>query len=115
MMTVREHVRNDTKVLELSGRFDTHSKVGLEVIILGAKEIGCHHIILNFSKLTWIDSVGLGQLFLWYHRMKPEPIHLSIVSPQPPVQLLLEQANLSQVVPVFETEDEAMLALNDRE
>ncbi len=58
MLTVREHVRKDTKVLELSGRFDYDSKLGLEVAILGAQEIGCQHIILNFSNITWIDSMG---------------------------------------------------------
>jgi len=112
MLTVREHCRQDTKILELSGRFDAQSKVGLEVVILGAKEIGCHHIILNFSNITFIDSVGLGQMFLWYHRMQPERIHLSIVSPQPPVKALLESANLSQVVPVFDSEEEAVSALS---
>ena len=110
MLTVREHVHQDTKVLELSGRFDSQSKLGIEVAILGALEIGCHHIILNFSNITWIDSVGLGQMFLWYHRMKPERIRMSIVSPQSQVRELLELANLPQVVPVYQSEEEALMA-----
>ncbi|MCA9463148.1 MAG: STAS domain-containing protein [Nitrospirales bacterium] len=108
MLTVKEHLQKDTKVLELSGRFDYHSKLGLEAAILGAKEIGCQHVILNFSNITWIDSVGLGQLFLWYHRMRPGRIRLSIVSPQAPVRELLEYANLPEVVPIFQTEEEAL-------
>ncbi len=108
MLTVREHVRQDTKVLELSGRFDYDSKLGLEVAILGAQEIGCHHVILNFSNITWIDSMGLGQMFLWYHRMKPDRIRLSIVSPQTHVRELLECANLPQVIPIYQSEEEAV-------
>ncbi|MDT3779836.1 STAS domain-containing protein [Nitrospira sp. MA-1] len=108
MLTVREDVRRDTKVLELSGRFDCDSKLGLEVAILGAQEIGCQHIILNFSNITWIDSIGLGQMFLWYHRMKPDRIRLSIVSPQTPVRELLECANLPQVIPIYQSEEEAV-------
>jgi anti-anti-sigma factor len=110
MLTVREHVRQDTKVLELSGRFDSQSKLGIEVAILGAQEIGCHHIVLNFANITWIDSVGLGQMFLWYHRLKPERICLSIVSPQAPVRELLEFANLPEVVAVYQSEEEAVAA-----
>ena len=110
MLTVKEHVLQDTKILELSGRFDHQSKVGIEVAILGALEIGCQHIILNFSNISWIDSVGLGQMFLWYHRMKPERILLSIVSPQAQVRELLEFANLPQVVPIFQSEEEAIAA-----
>jgi anti-anti-sigma factor len=110
MLTVKGHVHQDTKILELSGRFDHQSKVGIEVAILGAQEIGCRHIVLNFSNITWIDSVGLGQMFLWYHRLKPERIQLSIVSPQSTVRELLELANLPQVVPIFQTEEEAVSA-----
>ncbi|GJL68278.1 MAG: hypothetical protein NPIRA06_09130 [Nitrospirales bacterium] len=108
MLTVREHVSRDTKVLELSGRFDYDSKLGLEVAILGAQELGCNHIILNFSNITWIDSIGLGQMFLWYHRMKPDRIRLSIVSPQRHVRELLECANLPQVIPIYQSEEEAV-------
>lgn len=110
MLTVKEHSQRNIKVLELSGRFDSHSKLGLEAAILGAQEIGCEHIILNFSNITWIDSVGLGQLFLWYHRMRPNRIRLSIVSPQETVRQLLELANLPEVMPIYQTEDEAIQA-----
>lgn len=110
MLTVKEHFQRNTKVLELSGRFDYHSKLGLEAAILGAQEIGCEQVILNFSNITWIDSVGLGQLFLWYHRMRPNRIRLSIVSPQAAVRQLLECSNLPDVVPIYHTEEEAILA-----
>jgi anti-anti-sigma factor len=114
MLTVREHAHHKTKVLELSGRFDAQSKLGLEIAIQGAHEIGCRHIILNFSNITWIDSVGLEQMFLWYHRLKPERICLSIVSPQAQVRELLELANLPQVVPVYQSEEEAVSAYRQR-
>jgi anti-anti-sigma factor len=110
MLAVREHCYHNTKVLDLSGRFDAQSKLGLEVAILGAQEMGCHHIVLNFSDITWIDSAGLGQLFLWYHNMKIHQMHLSIVSPQSAVKNLLESAHLSDIVPIYQSEREAMEA-----
>lgn len=110
MLAVREHCQQNTKILDLSGSFDASSKLGLEVAILGAKEMGCHHIILNFSEITWIDSMGLGQLFLWYHKMRPNHVHLSIVSPQPTVKDLLESTHLSEIVPIYQSEKEAVEA-----
>ena len=107
MLAIREHYHHTTKIFDLSGRFDVNSKLGLEVAILGAKEMGCHHIILNFSDITWIDSKGLGQLFLWYHNMRLHHIHLSIVSPQSTVKHLLESAHLSEIVPIYQSEQEA--------
>lgn len=110
MLAVREHCQQNTKILDLSGSFDASSKLGLEVAILGAKEMGCQHIILNFSEITWIDSMGLGQLFLWYHKMRPNHVHLSIVSPQPTVKDLLESTHLSEIVPIYQSEKEAVEA-----
>lgn len=110
MLAVREHYHHNTKILDLSGRFDVQSKLGLEVAILGAKEMGCQHIVLNFSDITWIDSMGLGQLFLWYHNMRLNHVHLSIVSPQPTVKVLLEAAHLSEIVPIYHSEKEAVEA-----
>jgi anti-anti-sigma factor len=110
MLAVREHCQHNTKILDLSGSFDASSKLGLEVAILGAKEMGCQHIILNFSEITWIDSMGLGQLFLWYHKMRPNHVHLSIVSPQPTVKDLLDSTHLSEIVPIYQSEKEAVEA-----
>ncbi|HBP88572.1 MAG TPA: STAS domain-containing protein [Nitrospirales bacterium] len=110
MLAVREHSQHNTKILDLSGCFDANSKLGLEVAILGAKEMGCQHIILNFSDISWIDSLGLGQLFLWYHKMRPHHVHLSIVSPQPTVKDLLESTHLSEIVPIYQSENEALEA-----
>jgi anti-sigma B factor antagonist len=110
MLAVREHSHQNTKILDLSGRFDAYSKLGLEVAILGAKEMGCQHIVLNFSDITWIDSSGLGQLFLWYHNMRLEHVHLSIVSPQSAVKNLLESVHLSEIVPIYQSEREAVEA-----
>jgi anti-anti-sigma factor len=110
MLVVREHCHHNAKILELSGHFDANSKLGLEVAILGANEMGCQHIVLNFSNITRIDSMGLGQLFLWYHNMRLKHVHLSIVSPQPTVKDLLESAHLSDIVPIYQSENEAMEA-----
>ena len=108
MLAVREHCQHTTKILELSGSFDANSLLGLEAAILGAKEMGCDHIILNFSEITWIDSAGLGKLFLWYHNMKPNHVKLSIVSPQTLVKNLLECAHIPDIVPIFQSEEEAV-------
>jgi len=113
MLAIREHCLHNTKILDLSGRFDANSKLGLEIAILGAKEMGCQHIILNFSDITWIDSMGLGQLFLWYHKMRPNHTHLSIVSPQPTVKDLLESTHLAEIVPIYQSEKEAVEAHPD--
>ena len=114
MLAVREHHHHKTKILELSGRLDAHSKLGLETRILGATAMECHHVILNFANVTWMDLGGLGQLFVWYHNIHPQQIRLSIVNPQPMVQHVLDAAHLSDFIPIYHSEKEAMGAHSDR-
>ncbi|MCA9475756.1 MAG: STAS domain-containing protein, partial [Nitrospira sp.] len=108
MLQVREQIDHHTTVLALTGKFDRQSTIGIEALILGAKEMGCQHVILDFSGIIAIDSVGLGQLFLWYHKMKPHRLHLSIVSPSPCVRESLELSHIPDIVPVFASEEEAV-------
>ena len=108
MLQVRDQIDHHTTVLALIGTFDHQSTIGVEALILGAKELGCRHIILDFSGVIAIDSVGLGQLFLWYHKMNPIHLQLSIVSPSSCVRAELERSHISDIVPIYSSEQEAM-------
>ena len=78
------------------------------MLILGAKEMGCHHIILDFSQVNGIDSTSLSELFLWYHNMKPHHVQVSVVKPRPYIQYHLDWAHLSEIVPIYASEEEAV-------
>lgn len=108
MLQVREQIDHHTTVLALTGRFDRQAITGIETFILGAKEMGCRHVILDFSAITGIDSAGLGQLFVWYHKMKPQQIKLSIVNPSGKIQEALDRAHIPELVPIFVSQEEAI-------
>ena len=108
MIKVRETRYPNTTVLALTGQFDHHSTAGVEVLILGAQELGCKHVILDFSGVTGIDSIVLGSLFLWYHKMKPHKIELSIVNPQPRIRAVLEQSHITELIPISSSDLKAV-------
>jgi len=108
MLQVREQYHHQTKVLTLAGQFCRSTTTGLQARILGAQEMDCQHIILDFSGVTEIDSTGLGELFLWYHNMKPYNVHVSIVNPSTPIWNQLDLGHISEIVPVYATEEEAV-------
>ncbi len=108
MLQVREQINHHTTVLALTGKLDRQSTIGIEALILGAKELGCQHVILDFSGIIAIDSIGLGQLFLWYHKMRPYRLQLSIVSPSPSVRDSLELSHIPDIVPIYASEEEAV-------
>jgi len=108
MLQVREQHHTYSKVIVLAGQFSRHTTTGIQARILAAKESGCHHIILDFSSVTEIDSTGLGELFLWYHNMRPHHIQISIVKPPIYIRNHLDWSHLSEIVPIFDSEQDAI-------
>ncbi len=99
--------QHQVKVLALTGQFNRDDKTGIQVLILGAKEMGCHHIILDFSGVKAIDPKGLNTLFLWYHNMKPSQVQVSIVIPPTPIWNQFDMGHISEFVPIYASTEEA--------
>lgn len=107
MLQVRDH-HPQTKVIALAGQFSRHATNGIQAQIWAAQKLGCDHIILDFSSVTEIDSTGLGELFLWYHNMRPLQVQISIVKPPTYIRNHLDWSRLSEIVPIYESEQEAI-------
>ena len=108
MLQVSEQQHHTTKVFTLTGRYGRRTTPGIQVLILAAQKTGSHHIILDFSGVTEIDSTGLGELFLWYHNMRPHHVQISIVKPPTYIRTHLDWSHISEIVPIYASEEEAM-------
>ena len=108
MSTVYKQIDPRTTSLAVTVSLDQQATLSLEAFILGARDLRCHHIILDFSDITWIGSFALDQLFLWHHQMKPHDLHFSLVNPSPSLRETLEQAHISDLVPIFASQEEAI-------
>lgn len=108
MLQVHGHQHSHSRMIALAGPFSRHTTTGIQARILAAQESGCHHIILDFSGVTEIDSTGLGELFLWYHNMRPLHVAISIIKPPTAIRNHLDWAHLSEIIPIYESEQEAM-------
>ncbi len=112
MLQVREQQHHTTKVFTLTGQYGRRTTPGIQVLILAAQKTGSHHIILDFSGVTEIDATGLGELFLWYHHMRPlmipHLVQISVVKPPPYIRYHLDWSHISEIVPIYASEEEAM-------
>jgi anti-anti-sigma factor len=68
------------------------------------KKLGCEHIILDFSRVTGIDSIVLGHLFMWYHKMQPHHVKLSMRNPSPRIREILEQSHIADIIPIVSSD-----------
>ncbi len=108
MIQLQAHHHSHSKIIALAGPFSRDTTTGIRARIWAAQEADCHHIILDFSGVTKIDSTGLGELFLWYHNMRPLHVMISIIKPPTDIRNHLDWAHLSEIIPIHESEQEAV-------
>ena len=108
MLLTSENPVTGAQILSFTGRFDKYAKDNLEAAIVRAQETGCHQIILNLACLAWIDSTGLGRILLTHFRVQPQGIRVSLINPTPRVREMLELVRIPDIIPIFDTSEEAM-------
>jgi stage II sporulation protein AA (anti-sigma F factor antagonist) len=69
------------------------------------------NLVLNLSRVSFIDSSGLGVILGRYRQVKALGGEMAIVGPTPPVNRVLELAGLHRLVRFFASEEEALESL----
>ena len=69
---------------------------------------GVKNLVLNLSKVSFIDSSGLGVILGRYRRVKAQGGKVAIVNAPSPVGRLLELAGLHKLVHFYASEEEAL-------
>ena len=99
-MLVTTRWDKETRILLLSGRFDKAARVPVETAIAEGEGYSCKHVILDFSKVSSMDSAGIGKLLLLYHSLRKKGRALTVMNPKPSVEALLHLVNLATVIPI---------------
>ena len=94
-------------VVEVGGEVDLHSASALREELLKAAEGEKPCIVVDLSRVSFIDSTGLGVLVGALKRVR-ETGALSLVCPQRSVRRVFEITGLMQVFPFFDTVEEAV-------
>jgi anti-sigma B factor antagonist len=68
------------------------------------------HVIVDFSKINYIDSTGIGELVGYLVRFRDESRKMILVNPSQRITRLLEVAQLLRQFPIYPTVDEAVAA-----
>ena len=111
-MQVAERMQDTTLVLMISGRVTVYSRKVFQGMVKSARFSGAKHIIFNMEGVTFMDTIGLGGLVLAYLDLNDNHMAMSVVEPQQPVKTLLEDANFSELVPTYPTEETALQAIH---
>lgn len=86
----------------------THSTQELEELRREVLEQRDSRVIIDLSRITRIDSAGLGQLMSCYSHLVKNRGELKVLNPAPEIKKLLDMTGISTLIPTFQDEREAV-------
>ena len=93
-------------------KLDTAIANEMKTQVLGLITAGPPHLLINMSAVSMVDSSALGIFAIIYKACKAQG-EFALCEINKNVQTLLRMTKLDQVFRCFETEDEAITALNN--
>ena len=112
-MNIKQNLKGEVMVLNLSGKImggPDHEKFQTEIKTLIAE--GHVDILLDMSKVSWVNSTGLGILVSAFHTLKKNGGQLKICSVSDRIDNILNVTQLKLVFETFATCEEAMASFS---
>jgi len=100
------HEEEGTARITVTGELDAREAQRLRELLLGTiNDTNVRTVVVDCSRVTFIDSTGLGALVMATKRAVDREVLLVLQDPSPRVQQLLELTGLDKVLNVATTED----------
>jgi anti-sigma B factor antagonist len=107
-MEIRSRALGSAAVVELSGRLTVNDQPGqLKAAVARALEGGSRHVLLDLSRVRYIDSTRLGEIIAAHVTVSRQGGQLKLVATPDRIVELLTMAGLADVFERFPTVDEA--------
>lgn len=102
-----------TGVVELFGEVDVYSAPQAKQAMQELIDNGVTNLLIDLQNTDYLDSTAMGVLVGMLRRVAENNGWVRLVGPRPRVRRLFEITRLDQILPIFETEDEALADLLD--
>lgn len=102
--------RDRWSVVALRGEIDVYTAPRLRQSLIDQVEAGKTNILVDMSKVDFLDSTGLGVLVGGLKRVKAQDGSLEIVATHDKILKIFEITGLSKVFPIHESVDAAVSA-----
>jgi anti-sigma B factor antagonist len=107
-LSLHVHVVDGLRVFELSGSLDIATSPTVRASLLEASAGGDHRLIVDLSRVDFLDSTGLGALIGAQRRAKEVGGDVRLVVKEGQIVRLLRTTGLLKVFPVYATLDDAL-------
>jgi anti-anti-sigma factor len=109
-MQIKERTMPQGIILDVVGDLTYANRAVFKAAVEKAKQTGCRHLIVNLEQVRFVDSSGLGLLVLVSQNFKLLQAQVSMLKPQRYVREIMSLANIQKMIPIYESEDDALTA-----
>ena len=115
-MEIIYEISGSILVAELFGEMDHHAaeKVRRDIDEM-MKSYDAKHLIFDFTKVTFMDSAGIGIVLGRYKKVKQDGGTVAIVQCSPRIRTILNMAGVFSVIKYMDTKKEALEYLQRKE
>jgi len=107
-LSIHVHVHGGMNVFELTGSLDIATSPTVRAALVEASERGDHRLIVDLSKVDFLDSTGLGAMIGAQRRAKEFDGDVRLVAKEGQILRLLRITGLMKVFAVYATLDDAV-------
>jgi anti-sigma B factor antagonist len=100
-------VGEDVRVVSLEGEIDVYTSIQLKQDIAEILSSGTKFLVLNLTKVEYLDSTGLGVLIGTLKKLRENSGNLIIVGPAMRIMRIFEITGLYKIFAIYATEEEA--------
>lgn len=98
------------QALDLEGEVDVYTAPALRQAILDQVEKGTKHLLVDLTRVEYLDSTGLGILIGGVKRLKEQGGSLRLVGPSARITRIFDITGLNKIFDVYATEQDALAA-----
>jgi len=109
-MQIKERTVPHGIILDVVGDLTYANRAVFKAAAEKAKQAGCRHLIVNLEQVRFVDSSGLGLLVLVSQNFKLLQAKVSMLKPQSYVREIMTLANIPKMIPIYESEEDALIA-----
>lgn len=95
-------------ILDLVGDLTCVHREAFKTAVDLLRQKGCRHLILDLAGVRFVDSSGLGMLALVSQDFARAQGRVSLLRPQSYVREIMSLANIAQLMPIYDNEQDAL-------
>lgn len=107
---IEQEIRDDVVVLHMSGQMRESGAEALRAELDKLVEAGHFKLVFDLSNISFISSVGLGQMMRAFRAATSNKGYVRIVNPQPLVEEVFRFTKLHTLIGIFPTIEQAIAA-----